>query len=105
LDDYKDEDWAKEHKNIIFETTNEKRSYCVFAALQTKVDSEEEYKYYKRTGKLSEKDFKDFMDEIHKVSLIDIGDYPEKKTQILMLSTCSYHTDNGRFVVLAYRTK
>lgn len=27
----------------------------------------------------------------------------EAEQQILMLSTCSYHTENGRFVVAAYR--
>jgi sortase B len=28
---------------------------------------------------------------------------PEYEDQILMLSTCSYHTKNGRFVVAARR--
>ena len=26
-----------------------------------------------------------------------------KKSQIMMLSTCSYHSEDGRFVVAAYR--
>ena len=105
LDDYKDKDWAKEHKNIEFETISEKRKYCVFAAIQTKVGSKDEYKYYNKTGQLNEKEYVDFLKEIKEISLIDLGNYPEKKAQILMLSTCSYHTDNGRFVVLAYRTE
>ena len=103
LDDYKDEDWAKEHKVVEFETIEEKRKYCVFAAIQTQVGSEDEYKYYKRTGNLGEKEYEDFIQEIKAISLIDLECYPEKKSQILMLSTCSYHTENGRFVVLAYR--
>ena len=104
LDDYKDKDWAKKHKIVEFETTSEKRKYCVFAAIQTKVGSKDEYKYYNKTGNLNEKEYADYLKEIKEISLIDIGTYPEKKTQILMLSTCSYHTENGRFVVFAYRT-
>ena len=105
LDYYKDKDWAKEHKLIEFETIREKRKYCVFAALQTKVGSKDEYKYYNRTGYLNKKDYENFIKEIKDNSLIDIGTYPKGRTQILMLSTCSYHTENGRFVVLAYRSE
>ena len=105
LDDYKDKDWAKEHNTIGFETIREKRKYRVFAAIQTKVGSKDEYKYYNKTGRLTEKEYADFINEIKEISLIDLDCYPKEKTQILMLSTCSYHTENGRFVVLAYRTK
>ncbi len=33
-----------------------------------------------------------------------VNRYEEVMAQLLFLSTCSYHTKNGRFVVAAYRT-
>ena len=35
----------------------------------------------------------------------DTGIIPEYGDQILMLSTCSYHTENGRLVVAARRRR
>ena len=77
--------------------------YRVFAAVQTQVGGEDEFKYYEKTGKLSDKEYNAFVKELRDISVIDIDDCPANKKQILMLSTCSYHTENGRFVVAAYR--
>lgn len=103
LDDYSHTDWAKQHADIEFDTPDEHRVYRVFAAVQTQVGGEDEFKYYEKTGKLSDKEFNAFVKELRDISVIDIDDCPTNKKQILMLSTCSYHTENGRFVVAAYR--
>ncbi len=103
LDDYSHTDWAKQHADIEFDTPDEHRVYRVFAAVQTQVGGEDEFKYYEKTGKLSDKEYNAFVKELRDISVIDIDDCPANKKQILMLSTCSYHTENGRFVVAAYR--
>ena len=52
---------------------------------------------------LSEKEYNAFVKELGDISIIDTNDRPTEKKQLLLLSTCSYHTENGRFVVAAYR--
>ena len=103
LDYYADKGWAEQHPYINFDTVNENRLYRVFAALQTTIGSENEFKYNERAGKLSDEEYKAFVNDIKDASVMYTSDIPAKKTQIIMLSTCSYHAENGRFVVAAYR--
>lgn len=103
LDYYADKEWAEQHKYINFDILDENRVYRVFSAFQTALGSESEFKYYERAGKLSDEDYKAFVNDIKDASVMFTGECPDKKTQIIMLSTCSYHTENGRFVVAAYR--
>ena len=103
LDYYADKEWAEQHKYINFDTLDENRVYRVFAAFQTALGSGNEFKYNERAGKLSDEEYKTFVNEIKDASVMFSGECPDKKTQILMLSTCSYHAANGRFVVAAYR--
>ena len=93
----------KQHADIEFDTDDEHRVYRVFAAVRTDVGGENDFKYYEKTGKLSDNEYNALVKELSGISVIDIGENPGGKKQILMLSTCSYHTDNGRFVVAAYR--
>ncbi len=103
LDYYADKEWAEQHRYINFDTFDENRVYKVFAAFQTALGSENEFKYNERAGKLSDEEYKAFVNDIKDASVMFTGECPDKKTQILMLSTCSYHEENGRFVVAAYR--
>ena len=103
LDYYADKEWAEQHKYINFDILDENRVYRVFSAFQTALGSESEFKYYERAGKLSDEEYKTFVNEIKDASVMFTGECPDKKTQIIMLSTCSYHAENGRFVVAAYR--
>jgi sortase B len=103
LDCYADKGWAEQHPYINFDTVNENRIYRVFAAFRTTIGSENEFKYNERAGKLSDEEYKALVNDIKDVSVMFTNDCPAKKTQIIMLSTCSYHAENGRFVVAAYR--
>ena len=103
LDNYADKGWAEQHPYIEFDIPGENRVYRVFAAFQTTIGSEDEFAYYDKVGKLTDEDYKAFVKEIKDASVMETGDSPAEKTQIIMLSTCSYHADNGRFVVAAYR--
>ena len=103
LDNYADKGWAEQHPYIHFDTANEDRVYRVFAALQTTIGSENEFKYNERAGKLSDEEYKAFVNDIKDASVMYTSDIPAKKAQIIMLSTCGYHSEDGRFVVAAYR--
>ena len=105
LDSYSDAVFAQEHKNIVLSTPEGDRVYRVFAAFQTKIYSEptDAFEYYRMVGKLDRKLYKNTVDNIRSLSLISLNEAPKYPRQIMMLSTCAYHTDEGRFVVAAYR--
>ena len=105
LDSYKSGSFALEHKDIVFRTPDETRVYRVFAAFQTKLVPEEsdEFAYYRSVGKLSEEEYNKALENIRNMSEIAMNDVPKYPDQIMFLSTCYYHTDEGRFVTAAYR--
>ena len=103
LDSYADGGWAAEHRDIYFTIPGERRVYRVFACFRTKLNSRNEYRYYENVGNFSEGERNGIIGGITERSLIQVNDNPPEGAQILMISTCSYHTENGRFVVAAYR--
>ena len=63
--------------------------------------SDKVFKYYQFYGEQNEKEYKDFIQNIKKLSMYDIelsAEYPER---LLTLSTCEYSQEDGRFVVVA----
>ena len=107
LDHYADIDFWKANRTCSFNTLYEYREYEVFAAVKTSIlhTDEEGLRYYNYAGELSEADYKKFEDWLIANSIYDTEIHPVYGEQILILSTCSYHTDNGRFLVAARRIK
>lgn len=115
LDAYQSEDFCREHPVISFDTLYEERSYEVIAAFQAKVFPEDlgnqpqpskdpsAFKYYEFYQADTEEDFLYFYENIKKLSFYDTGVTAAFGDTFLTLSTCSYHTDDGRFVVVAKR--
>ncbi len=105
LDYYKKADYWKEHPIIRFYVDGKPRTYEIFAAVETKVlyEGESGFKYYRYDGDISEEKYGELVNWLRGHSDYDTGIVPEYEEQILMLSTCSYHTKNGRFVVAARR--
>ena len=106
LDRYMDPDYAREHRLIFVGTPTEDRFYRVFAVFQTRIFAPEDdvFKYYEQIGSLDEPDYRDTVTHVRSMSMYDMTDVPQYPAQLLFLSTCSYHTQEGRFVVAAYRT-
>ena len=67
------------------------------------LEKKPEVRYYDYAGKLSTEQFIHFMDEINKSLLYETNVDILPSDRIFMFSTCSYHTENGRFVVLAHK--
>ena len=106
LDAYKDATFEAEHAELTLFTPTEERRYRVFSAFETRIFAEEDttsFKYYDNVGDFTEPAYVDVVDNLRKLSKYGIPEAPTYPQQILMLSTCSYHTDKGRFVVAAYR--
>lgn len=105
LDYYKKADYWKEHPLIRFYVDGEPRTYEIFAAVETKVlyEDEDGFRYYRYDGDISEEEYGELVTWLRGHSDYDTGIVPEYEEQILMLSTCSYHTKDGRFVVAARR--
>ena len=107
LDEYYDYDYAQKHQDIHFYVNGEDRSYRVFAAFQTKVyqDRDDVFKYYEAVGDLSREEYESTVETVRSLSEPKLPDAPKYPAQLMFLSTCSYHTDDGRFVTAAYRIK
>ena len=105
LDSYKDFFFADQHRDIVFRTPADNRVYRVFAAFQTKIYPEgtDVFEYYRSVGSLNREAYDEVLENVRRMSLISMNDAPQYPAQIMFLSTCSYHTDEGRFVVAAYR--
>lgn len=104
LDHYQTLEYAQAHPVIRFDTLDEIREYEVVTAFFSKiyrVNETEAFQYYLYTGLPDQETFQEYFDQVGKLALYDTGVEPVYGDRILVLSTCSYHTKNGRFVVVA----
>ena len=102
LTDYKKRSYMEEHNLINLETLDGRRIYEVIAVFESKVyyESETVFKYYQCYDIESKAEFNSFYENIKKLSLYDTGVTAIYGDHFLTLSTCAYHTENGRFVVV-----
>lgn len=107
LPNYQNYDFYKEHKIVFFDTRYETRDYEVVAAFYAQVydEDEEQYHfcYYKYSDLSSESTFNEYVANVKALSIYDTGITPVYGDELIALSTCNYHTEDGRFVVVARR--
>lgn len=103
LKKYKEEDFYKKHSNIIFHSLYEKRTYEIVAIFLSQVYSMdyEGFKYYEFYHADTKEEFIYFYNNIKALSLYDTGVSAEFGDKFITLSTCDYHTEDGRLVVVA----
>ena len=101
--DYDEESFWKDHPVIHLSTLYEEKPYEVFAAFYDRVYYKHEtcFKFYQFVDAVDEEDFNNAINEFKKKSCYDTGITPVYGDQLVTLVTCSYHEDNGRFVVVA----
>jgi len=61
--------------------------------------------YYYFINANDETQYNNYINESKKASLYDTGKSATYGEQLLTLSTCSYHTEDGRFAVVAKKIK
>jgi sortase B len=103
LKDYENKDFFEEHKDIVLYTDGLQRNYQVIAVFRSQVfkKSDKVFKYYNFFQANTQEEFDDFYQNIKALSLYDTGVSAEFGDHFLTLSTCTYHVEQGRFVVVA----
>ena len=103
LTDYEDLNFYKEHKQIILYTKECRRSYEIISVFRSQVYKKKDtvFKYYKFFQANTQEEFEDFYQNIKNLSQYDTGVTAEFGDRFLTLSTCVYHVEQGRFVVVA----
>lgn len=101
LSRYEDPEFYREHSTLTLASAEGEDVYEIFAAVETRVlyTGEAGYRYYSHAGELSETDFIELTGWLAENTLYSTGVLPSPGKQIVILSTCSYHTENGRFLV------
>ena len=103
---YGDEAFWKEHPTICFDTLYQTGEYKVYAAFYSKayyVEDKDVFRVYDYTDLNDEETFYEFAEQAKRESLYDTGVEVKYGDEFITLITCSYHTRNGRFVVIAVR--
>lgn len=101
---YEDEDFYKEHKYIFFDTVEELGTYEVIGAFRTEIfdiNDTAHYHYYDFFDAETEEDFDEYVSFVKSSTGYTTDSTAEYGDRLITLSTCAYHTDEGRFVVVA----
>jgi sortase B len=103
LHDYPKKAFRDEHPIVKLYIGNEVREYEVFAVFYDKVYYQTDtcFKFYEFTEIDTEERFNEGISYFKSHSVYDTGITPEYGDRLLTLVTCSYHTENGRIVVVA----
>ena len=103
---YRDKEYGKEHGIICFDSLYEHREYELIAVFYSQVyyQSQDMFKYYNFFQADTQEEFNEWYDNIRELSLYDTGVTASFGDEFITLSCCSYHVEDGRFVVIARRT-
>ena len=109
LDRYAQEEYARAHPEIFYDRiwedgSYERRTFLVMAAFYSQVYQVEEenvFRYYYGTDLSEEAAFENYVTQVEAASIYDLGVTAKYGDRLLTLSTCSYHTQDGRFVIVA----
>ena len=106
LDKYQEESYFQEHREMMLHTEDGLHTYEVIAVFPSQVykKTDQVFKFYQFFQADTQEEFDYFYDNIKELSLYDTGVTAEFGDRFLTLSTCSYHVDRGRFVVVAKET-
>lgn len=98
LTQYRDENFYKKHKDILF-TTKDKKKYKIFSVISV---NKNDFPYWKFVMAQDESDYDTFINKVRQYSIYDIDITPKYGEKILTLSTCdNSRGDDYRFVVFA----
>lgn len=105
LPKYADRKFWEEHKTVRFDTLWDTGEYEAIAAFYADASEGSGFKYWEYADLNDEARFDEFVEGVRRSALYDTGITVEYGDQLITLSTCSYHTEDGRFVVVAKRAR
>ena len=105
LADYQDADFAARHPYIRFHSLYGSHTYEVVAAINTRILAvgEPGFRYYAYTGSGDDEMMQEYWAFIQSNRLYDTGVSIQPGDRLITLSTCAYHAQDGRFIVVAKR--
>ena len=98
---YADAAFRDEHPTIRFDTLEDSKTYTIFAAFYYEDAAENDFSPYYFQDLRTEEAFSAYVTGVKEAALYDTGITPAYGDELLTLSTCSYHADEGRFLVVA----
>ena len=101
--EYENEEFYKEHPIIRFTTAEEDAEYVIISVFKSRVYYKYEknvFRYYYFVNAKTQEEYNEFIGNAKKASLYNIEETAVFGDQLITLSTCSYHTEDGRFVVV-----
>ena len=104
---YEKEDFYKKHPIIRFTTNKEDAEYEIISAFKSRVYYKSEknvFRYYYFVNAKTEAEYNEFVQNAKKASLYNIDKTAQYGEQLITLSTCSYHVEDGRFAVVGRKT-
>ena len=104
LTKYTNRDYLLDHQIIHFDTLYEERDYEVFSVFYDYVRNvdDQSFKYYNLID-IEDDEYNDIITILKDKSEVAVDVDIETGDQLLMLSTCSYYREDGRFVVVAHK--
>ena len=100
---YEEESFYREHPVIRFTTAEEDAEYEIISAFKSRVYYKSEknvFRYYYFINSKSEEEYNQFVKNAKNASLYPIDATASYGDQLITLSTCSYHIEDGRFAVV-----
>lgn len=104
---YSDEKFYRKHPVIRFTTNKTDIVFDVMSAFKSRVynkDEENVFKYYDFINSENKNEYNKFVENAKKYSIYDTGVDAKYGEQLITLITCSYHSDDGRFVLIGKQT-
>ena len=101
---FREKSFYDEHKIIKLTTNEEEAEYEIISVFLSRVFYKHEtdvFRYYYFINANNEQEFNDYVQNAKKASLYNIDATAKYGDKLLTLSTCSYHTKNGRLAVVA----
>lgn len=101
---YEEQSFWEQHPIIMFDTLYEHGEYEVIAAFYSQIypdDAQGVFRYYQYTDLTNKTVFDEYLSQVKASALYDTEINADYGDTLLTLSTCAYHTENGRFVVVA----
>ena len=101
--EYASETYYKNHPTIRFTTNKEDEEYEIFAVFKSRVFYKSDtnvFRYYNFINAENEEEYNTFVENAKSISLYDTNITPNYKESLITLITCSYHVEDGRFVVI-----
>lgn len=102
LNEYKDKEFYKKHKEIIFYIKDQKYTYEVVSVYVTNIHkSSLYYDFLHKENRMNQLNY--LQKDMAAYSLYDTGVTVKESDELLSLSTCEYSSKDGRLIVLARR--